>query len=183
VTHWSLRVVRIVSAAAGLVLLSFVLLLATRDGGNGPQSKSPLIGELVPHVEGVRFDGESFDVDEVTSGWVLINFFASWCVPCVREHPELVEWNRRHRLDGVVISVPFGDTEKDARAFFVEHGGNWPVLIDNESAWAVAFGVLRPPESFLVAPGGVVVAKWQGQITADEVDRVVVDLQERNATS
>ena len=83
--------VRIVSAAAGLVLLSFVLVLATRDGGNGTQSKSPLIGELVPHVEGIRFDGESFDVDDVTSGWVLINFFASWCVPCVREHPELVE--------------------------------------------------------------------------------------------
>ena len=182
-TRWRLRSVRLVSAAAGIILLSFVLLLATRDGGTGPQSKSPLIGELVPHVEGVSFDGKSFDIDDVTSRWVLINFFASWCVPCVREHPELMEWNRRRRVDGVVISVPFGDTEKDARAFFVEHGGDWPVLIDRESAWAVAFGVLRPPESFLVAPGGIVVAKWQGQITADEIDRVVTDLQERNAVS
>ena len=179
----SIHIVRVISATLGVVLLGFVLGLATRDGGVGTQSSSPLIGELVPHIEGIGFNGESFDIDEVTSGWVLINFFASWCVPCVREHPELVEWSRRHRADGVVVSVPFGDTERDARAFFAAHGGDWPVLMDNGSMWAVAFGVLRPPESFLAAPGGIVVAKWQGQITADEVDHVVSKLQERNAQS
>ena len=40
---------------------------------------------------------------------------------------------------------------------------------------------MRPPESFLVGPGGIVVAKWQGQITADEVDRVVNDLERKVA--
>ena len=104
----SIHIVRVISATLGVVLLGFVLVLATRDGGVGTQSSSPLIGELVPHIEGIGFNGESFDIDEVTSGWVLINFFASWCVPCVREHPELVEWSRRHRADGVVVSVPFG---------------------------------------------------------------------------
>ncbi len=179
--HRSLSSVRIVSAAAGIVLLSFVFVLATRDAGTGTLSKNTLIGELVPEVQGVSFHGEWFDIDDATSGWVLVNFFASWCVPCVQEHPELMEWNRRHRADGVVVSIPFGDTEQDARSFFAENGGDWPVLIDDESEWAVAFGVLRPPESFLVAPGGTVVAKWQGQITADEVDRVVTELDERNA--
>ena len=47
----------------------------------------------------------------------------------------------------------------------------------------LAFSVLRPPESFLVAPGGTVVARWQGQITADEVDRVVNDLERENLAS
>ena len=74
-------------------------------------------------------------------------------------------------------------TEEDARAFFDEYGGDWPVLVDGDAAWAVAFSVLRPPESFLVAPGGTVVARWQGQITADEVDRVVNDLERENLAS
>ena len=169
--------VRFVSAAVGLVLLGFVLVLATRESGTGTASRSPLIGQLVPAVVGVGFNEATFDVDDFSDRWVLINFFASWCVPCEREHPQLAEWSRRHQKDGVVVSIPFGDTEEDARAFFAEHGGDWPVLIDSDAAWAVAFGVLRPPESFLVGPGGIVVAKWQGQITADEVDRVVSDLE------
>ena len=171
--------VRLVSAGIGAILLVFVVLLATRETGGGTASRSPLIGELVPAVTGERLNGASFDVDDFAAGWVLVNFFASWCVPCEREHPELAEWQTRHKENGVVISIPFGDTEEGAREFFEKHGGGWPVLMDQEAAWAVAFGVLRPPESFLVGPGGIVVAKWQGQITADEVDRVVDDLERK----
>ena len=47
----------------------------------------------------------------------------------------------------VVVSVPFGDTEEDA-ACADEYGGDWLVLVDGDAAWAVAFSVLRPPESF-----------------------------------
>lgn len=171
---WS---VRLVSVAIGVILLAFIAVLATRESGDGTASKSPLIGELVPKVTGESLNGTNFDVDDFYNRWVLVNFFASWCVPCVREHPQLAEWQARNKEKGIVISIPFGDTEEDVRDFFDKHGGGWPVLMDQDAAWAVAFGVLRPPESFLVGPGGTVVAKWQGQITADEVDRVVSDLE------
>lgn len=180
-TTRNVRTVRFISAAMGLILFGFVVMLATREGGTGTASRSPLIGQLVPAVAGVGLNEATFDVDDFSDSWVLINFFASWCVPCEREHPQLAEWSRRHKKDGVVVSVPFGDTEEDARAFFADHGGDWPVLMDGDAVWAVAFGVLRPPESFLVSPGGIVVAKWQGQITADEVDRVVNDLEAKAA--
>ena len=182
-TEWRSLTVRLVSAGAALLLVAFVVVLATRESGNGSASSSPLIGKLVPPVAGVGINGQFFDIDDHSSRWVLVNFFASWCVPCQREHPELTEWRQRHRENAVVVSVPFGDTEEDARAFFDEYGGDWPVLVDGDAAWAVAFSVLRPPESFLVAPGGTVVARWQGQITADEVDRVVNDLERENLAS
>lgn len=182
-TEWRSLTVRLVSAGAALLLVAFVAVLATRQSGSGSASSSPLIGKLVPPVAGVGINGQVFDVDDHSSKWVLVNFFASWCVPCQREHPELEEWRQRHRDDAVVVSVPFGDTEEDARAFFDEYGGDWPVLLDSDAAWAVAFSVLRPPESFLVAPGGTVVARWQGQITADEVDRVVNDLERETLAS
>lgn len=171
--------VRLVSAVIGVILLVFIAVLATRENGSGEASSSPLIGELVPAVSGESINGTDFDIDDFSDRWVLVNFFASWCVPCEREHPQLAEWQVRHTENGIVFSIPFGDTEDDVRDFFEKHGGDWPVLMDRDAAWAVAFGVMRPPESFLVGPGGIVVAKWQGQITADEVDRVVIDLERK----
>jgi len=56
------------------------------------------------------------------------------------------------------------------------------VILDPKAAYAVAFGVLQPPESYLVAPSGVVVAKWLGEITADEIDRVIAQLLESTTT-
>ncbi|HCB33829.1 MAG TPA: hypothetical protein DEP69_01210 [Acidimicrobiaceae bacterium] len=169
---------------------ALIAVLATRDQDDGNRVASPLIGRQVPHVAGAVLTGPDadgpaaagpaaagavvrFDIDADADRWILVNFFASWCAPCRREHPELVEWSGRHRYDGRLVSVPFGDTDEGAIGFFDEFGGDWPLLSDADARWAVAFGVLRPPESFLVAPGGTVVARWQGRITADEVDRVI----------
>ena len=189
--------VRIAAVLVGLVGAGLIALLATRDSDGGSiRAASPLIGELVPPVRGeliwppaaflaaegtqalpgVRLgpDGAArFDIDAVSPRWVLVNFYASWCVPCEREHPALVEWAARHPFDGAVVAVPFGDRTPDAIAFYERLGGNWAVIDDPDSRWAVEFGVLRPPESFLITPEGIVAARWQGQISADDPDNVI----------
>lgn len=175
--------VRVVAALIAVVLVGFVIVLATRDSESGLSVDSPLLGELVPDIEGTTFAGDPFDVDEVLDRWIVVNFFASWCVPCEVEHPELVAWAAAHADDGVIVSVPFGDTREDARAFFDRLGGDWPVVFDDRAQFAVAFGVLQPPETFLVAPGGTVVARWQGAITANRIDDAIEQLVERSATS
>lgn len=162
--------VRVVSLLVSLILVALLAVLWTREPDSGVSGSSPLIGRLVPEVAGPTLQGETFDIDDARGRWVLVNFFASWCVPCVEEHPELVEFSRRHPDDGLVVSVPFGDTEADARAFFDRYGGSWPVMADPDAALAVDFAVLRPPETFLIAPNGVVVDRFIGQITADFID-------------
>ncbi|MDG2112814.1 MAG: TlpA disulfide reductase family protein, partial [Actinomycetota bacterium] len=119
--------VRIVAAVVAMVLVGFIVLLATRDSEHGLSVDSPLVGELVPHIQGDTFAGTQFDIDEARGKWVVVNFFASWCVPCRREHPELIDLAARHVDDAVVVSIPFGDSEEDARQFFDELGGDWPV--------------------------------------------------------
>lgn len=162
-------VARLVVVIVGVLLIGFVVVLFTSDDNTAPTS-SALINRVVPPLVGDTLDDGIVDIDDYRGEWVLLNFFASWCIPCVREHPELVDFAERH-ADGSasIISVTMGDTEADARAFFEERGGDWPVIIDAESAPAV-FGVLAVPETFLIAPSGVVVAKWVGQITADAID-------------
>ena len=189
--------VRIAAVGVGLVAAGLIALLATRDADGGSiRAASPLIGELVPPLRGeliwppeafldaggaqalpgVRIgpdDVARFDIDAASPRWVLVNFFASWCVPCDREHPALVEWAARHSYDGALVSVPFGDRTDDAVAFYERLGGDWSVVDDPDSRWAVEFGVLRPPESFLITPDGIVAARWQGQISADDPDAVI----------
>lgn len=189
--------VRISAVLVGLVAAGLIALLATRDSEGGSiRAASPLIGELVPQLRGeliwpppqfreagnvralpgVRLGPDEvarFDIDAASGRWVLVNFFASWCVPCEREHPALAEWAARHSFDGALVAIPFGDRTADAIAFYERLGGNWPVVDDPDARWAVSFGVLRPPESFLITPEGVVAARWQGQITAADPDAVI----------
>ncbi len=169
--------VKIGTGVVAAVLVGFIAVLATSDGGDGiGRVDSPLIGRAVPELVGTTLDGSTYDIDSARGTWTVINFFASWCVPCQAEHPELVEFADRHR-DGSaqVVSVVMGDTESAVREFFDERGGDWPVILDAASAPA-EFVVTQVPETFLVAPSGLVVAKWIGQITADTIDAAIDQL-------
>jgi len=167
---------RLITVAVGVVLIGLIAVLFMSDDSTSPTS-SALLDRVVPPLVGNTLDDGVVDIDDYRGEWVLLNFFASWCIPCVQEHPELIEFSERH-ADGSasVISVTMGDTEEDARAFFEKRGGDWPVIIDAEAAPAV-FGVLAVPETFLIAPSGVVVAKWVGQITANAIDSEIARLE------
>jgi cytochrome c biogenesis protein CcmG/thiol:disulfide interchange protein DsbE len=168
---------RWISVIVGVLLAGFIAFLFTRDTGER-SNDSPLLGELVPPVTGSTLDGGSFDIDDIRGQWVAVNFFASWCGPCRQEHPELVEFAERHAGpgDASVVSIAFDDREDDARAFFEELGGDWPVLVTDTAGTGVDFGVTGVPETYLVAPNGTVVAKWAEPVTADALDAVIAQL-------
>jgi cytochrome c biogenesis protein CcmG/thiol:disulfide interchange protein DsbE len=165
---------RWVSLAVGAVLLAFVGFLFTRDTGER-STRSELLGRLVPPVAGQTLDGAAYDIDDHRGEWVVVNFFASWCGPCRQEHPELVEFAERHATigDASVVSVAFSDSEEDARGFFEELGGDWPVLTQDTGGIGIDFGVTGVPETYLVAPDGTVVANWVSEIDAATLDDTI----------
>ena len=171
-----LRPIRLVAGAVAVALVALLVLLWMSDTDTGITADSPLLAKRVPHLQGETFDGDHFDIDDADARWVVVNFFASWCIPCEQEHPELIEFAARHSTDGLVVSIPFGDTEQGARAFFDRLGGDWPVLKDPKAEFAVLFGVLQPPETFLVAPGGIVVERFLGPISADLIDSYIAEV-------
>lgn len=166
------RTALVVAGVVGVLVALLVAVLATRDPSVDRVTKSPLIGHLAPAVDGVTLDGGTFSLADQRGRWVVVNFFATWCIPCIEEHPELAAFDEAHAAagDATVVSVLFDDEPEDARAVFEERGGDWPVVIDNEGAVAVAYGVARVPESFLVAPDGTVVQRLVGGVTAAGLD-------------
>lgn len=167
------------SIAVGVGILLLVAVLATRDTGQRA-SGSPLLGELVPQVEGETLAGDRYDIDDHRGEWVLVNFFSTWCGPCVEEHPELVRFSESHTEvgDASVVSVVFDDEVADVERFFEQNGGDWPVVTSDTGRTAIAFGVTGVPESYLVAPDGTVVAKWISGVRAADIDATIADLQQ-----
>jgi cytochrome c biogenesis protein CcmG, thiol:disulfide interchange protein DsbE len=169
------RTALVASTLIAVLVASMVVVLATRDPSTERASQSPLIGELAPATAGTTLDGEEVSIDDFRGRWVMVNFFASWCTPCLEEHPELNAFDVQHRAEGdaVLVSVTFDNQADDARAFFAEHGGEWPVIDDPENSIGVAYGVAQVPETFVIRPDGIVVQRFAGAVTRAELDAVI----------
>jgi cytochrome c biogenesis protein CcmG, thiol:disulfide interchange protein DsbE len=170
------RTALVSASIVGVLVLAFVGLLATRDTGPR-EGRSALIGLPAPQVAGSTLDGADFDLDDLRGRWVLVNFFATWCPPCIVEHPELVAFHEAHAETGdvEVVSVAFQDSVAEIEEFFASYGGEWPVLAEGVNSVAVSWGVTALPESFLVSPQGVVVYKFTGGVTYEALETVLAE--------
>lgn len=170
------RLARNIAIGLAVIVGAFVALLATRPSVGERAHQSELFGRVAPAVSGPTLDGdEVVTVDDYRGRWVVLNFFASWCTPCLLEHDDLVRFHEAHRAEGdaVLVGVTFNDQTKDALAFFEREGGGWPVIDDQENEFGVAYGVAKLPETFLIAPDGVVVHRFAGEITFAELEEAL----------
>jgi cytochrome c biogenesis protein CcmG/thiol:disulfide interchange protein DsbE len=161
-----------------LVLAAFSAVLATRKSAVDQQARSPLLGRQAPPIQGTPLaGGGSFSLYAFRGRYVIVNFFASWCVPCQQEQPQLVRFAHEPNGKTAVVGVLFSDTPRPARAYMLANGGDWPVLADADGQIALDYGVRGPPESYLLNPDGIVLAKFVGPVSAAGLDALVARAQ------
>ena len=160
--------------AFAVVVVLLVVVLATRQPATSKIDKSPLLGKLAPALVGEMMSGGggTFDLGTAQGTVVLVNFFATWCVPCIQEHDDLRRFADAHAAagDATVVSVVFSDEPSNVRRFFTRNGGDWPVVDDDDGAIATSWGVARVPESYLVGPDGTVLSKITGGVQYDALE-------------
>ena len=168
------RVAPFLALAIALVLAGLVVVLASAKTSRPDSAATPLLGQPVPtQAKATTLDGSPFSLADRKGTWLAINFFSTTCVPCVQEHSELVRFaDAQAQLPAdqrtELISVIYNDSVSNVRSFFAERGGGtWPVVNDDKLQIAVAFGVAKVPETWLVDPNGVIRRRLISTINAD----------------
>ncbi len=162
----------IVVALVAVVLAGLVALFMFSGSSDGTDTTAQVVGKSAPPLAGTTISGEEFDLADESGRWVLVNFFATWCPPCVAEHPELVEFASRHPDDATVVSVAYNESPAQVEAFFAQNGGDWPVLSEAGDS-SLDWSVVKLPESYLVSPDGDVVEKLNGGVDVAELEDLV----------
>jgi cytochrome c biogenesis protein CcmG/thiol:disulfide interchange protein DsbE len=158
----------IVAATLPVVLLvALGIFLATRGGPTGSQ-----IGAQAPGFTLQDLDGNAVSLADLRGRPVMVNFWASWCVPCVEEFPLLEQAQAEHTADGLaIVGIVYRDSAGAARDFMQRMGADWPTLIDPDETVANEYGIIGPPETFFIDQGGTVAARQIGLLTATDLQR------------
>ena len=154
--------------AAAVVMATAVLaaVFATRLSEDPQPSDSPLIGAPSPVMTLPLLDGSGeIAIPDPDAQVTIVNFFASWCLECRVEHPDLLAVAEAFSDSGVrLVQVSYQDRLDDSIAFLNELGVSPLVRYasDPGSRAAIAFGVFGIPETYLIGPDGVVTGRITG---------------------
>jgi cytochrome c biogenesis protein CcmG/thiol:disulfide interchange protein DsbE len=169
--------------AVAFVVGALVVVFARSESAADRQARSRLVGQPAPILAGDTIDGDTFDLAGRRGRWVVVNFMASWCTPCRQEQPELVAFANRHAqaADAEVVAVIVNDTPEAVMEFFDKYGRAGPAVLDPDGSVYVDFGVVKLPETYIVDPDGIVVAKVNGGVSADGLDGALATLAQARA--
>lgn len=164
----------------------WAMLRGLRDGGYDPRGvPSALIGRAAPEFDLPGVDGvdlpplSAADLRPPLPAPLLVNFWASWCVPCIIEHPQLMRLSR----DGVpVFGINYKDKPEDAAAFLQRRGNPYLRLgRDAPGRVAIDWGLYGVPETYLIDRHGILRWRYAGPVTPDTVERDLLPLLRRHA--
>jgi cytochrome c biogenesis protein CcmG/thiol:disulfide interchange protein DsbE len=132
---------------------------------------SPLIATPAPAFTLTLFEGGTLDSKDLAGKAVVLNFWASWCVPCRAEAPALeAAWQKYKGRSVAFVGVNIQDKEADARAFMKEFGITYLNGPDSSGKIAIDYGVWGIPETFFLDPQGRITHKHAGELTTPIIE-------------
>lgn len=149
-----------------------------------PVPATPEVQEAPTHPTLVveTLDHGRFDLSEHRGEWVVVNFWATWCKPCLKEIPDLSEFDAA-RDDVRVIGLAYEEIEVAAmREFLVKHPAGYPIALLDVYSPPADFDTPRGlPMTYLIAPDGRVADKFLGPITSQDLARSIKQAQKASA--
>jgi len=130
------------------------------------------VGQPAPDFALADLDGNPVRLSDLRGRPVIVNFWASWCGPCVEEFPLLESAAAAHRGDDlVIVGIVFRDRSEAAREFLARMGVTWPAAMDPGEQVATEFGIIGPPDTFFIDRQGILMGRQIGQLSAADLER------------
>lgn len=152
------------------LLLVFALLLAACGQAAGVEAPAESNADIPSDFALMSLDGEEVVLSELQGKYVLVNFWATWCIPCRKEMPYLQEVFEAHEDQITVLAINMNEDAERVRPFIEEFGYTYPILLDPSDELAAEHNVRGLPVSFIVGPEGEIVYRRIGEILPEEFD-------------
>ncbi len=167
---------RTIVLVVGLVIIGSLMLVSLL-GMRQANIPRPEVGRPAPAFSVPLFDGGDVTLADLRGKPAVVNFWASWCIPCVDEAPELEKTWQAYKDRGVAfLGIDYVDTEPKAREFMQKHGITYPNGPDLGSRISYEYRIKGVPETFVIDKEGIVRFVKIGPTTADELRSVLEPL-------
>ncbi len=134
-------------------------------------------GGIAPGFSFITFDGRHVALADYAGRGVVLNFWASWCVPCRAEMPYFDKVARTTQGKGVAfVGLALLDDEPSSRAFLNEIGISYPTGPDPNNEIARSYQVIGLPTTVFIRPDGTVARKWPGPISEEQLQEFIRDI-------
>jgi cytochrome c biogenesis protein CcmG/thiol:disulfide interchange protein DsbE len=168
------RVLFLLPLVLFLVLVGYFA-LALRPGYDPQTLPSAMIDKEAPQFDLAGLNGEGLSRDGLKGGPVLINFFASWCVPCRVEQPVLMRLANREHVP--LYGIDYKDLPEDATKLLAQFGDPYRRIgLDPDGHVGLDFGVYGVPETYVLDSTGRIRKRFVGPLTAEEVENELLPL-------
>ena len=162
------RLPTVVVIVAFALLIGFLALIAwgLRRAMSGPIS----VGDKVPAIEMISFDGQTYNTADLAGKVIVLNFWASWCKPCEQEAAEL-EMASQYFKDSdqvVFLGLAWTDTEPNSLAYLKKFGITYPNGPDLRTTVSQMFRIRGVPETYIIGPDGRLAQVQIGPFTSTE---------------
>jgi thiol-disulfide isomerase/thioredoxin len=146
----------------------------TKPAATAPTEANKPPASDTPELRIATIDGKNYDLAEHRGRWVVVNFWATWCAPCIKEMPELSALDTmREHIE--VIGLAYEEIElPDMQAFLKEHPVSYPIAILDVTAPPASFDTPRGlPMTYLIGPDGKVADKFLGPVDAKKIEEAI----------
>jgi len=133
------------------------------------------VAQSAPALQVTTLDGKRFDLAQHRGRWVVVNWWATWCVPCIKELPEISSFIQQHRGRVVAIGLAFEDSERaDVVGFLQRRPVGFPVAqVDPAEPPSGLRAPLGLPNTVVIGPDGRIVREFLGPVTAKDLQAVL----------
>jgi DsbE subfamily thiol:disulfide oxidoreductase len=152
-----------------VIIISLTQGCHTQEGDKGTRGGSLIdVGQKAPDAGMSEVNGGAINLENFKGKVILLNFWATWCPPCIKEMPFLEAAYEKYKAEGlVIVGINYNEDKETVLHFIQGKGVTFPVAIDKDLRMTRTYQVLSLPATFIIDRKGIIRDKYRGEMTKE----------------